>query len=281
MSSFSEVSARLVAARDSLSPGQLRELARAIRDELRPALAQVAAGSEHYDLHDALGLLGSAADAFEDAANKMDLTAERIVFYLADVFAAPSIGEPMPVPEPQDRIPARRSSSIPHPSTLPPKLMAQTLDPAWARTHQAKLRDRPDDTGPTTGLVFFSDFTEGVIGSGSPAPVREGHEDSEVDRAERETINTSGLILANSEHFPARPDETSFFVQTHVETKVATVMRQRGITYAAVVINNVSVCDGKRGCRVAVAAILPEGYTLVVWERGADEPVIIKGKALP
>ncbi|MCP3800670.1 hypothetical protein NLX83_15490 [Allokutzneria sp. A3M-2-11 16] len=276
---FSEVASRLIAARNSLSPAQLRELARRIRDELRPALAQVVQGSQNFELDDALGIFGKAADGFEQAADNLDCAAERVHSYLADTYTVAGTSER--VSEPENRGPARRGGSIPHPSTLPPTLMADSLDPEWARAQQAKLLDRPDDSGPTTGLVFFTDLSEGVITSGAPPMPRPGEDEPDADRADRELINAAGLILTNSEHFPETSTSGSFAVQTHVETKTATLMRQRGLTYAAAVINNRSVCEGERSCRVAVAAILPIGYTLVIWERGADEPVVIQGKARP
>ncbi|QXJ24408.1 sugar-binding protein [Actinomadura graeca] len=53
---------------------------------------------------------------------------------------------------------------------------------------------------------------------------------------------------------------------THVETKIAWFMRQRGIQSADVVINNADgPCTGVFSCSNAVEAILPNGSSMTVW----------------
>ncbi|GAA3990787.1 hypothetical protein GCM10022247_06980 [Allokutzneria multivorans] len=278
-SAFSAVAAGLLAARSQLAPEELRAVAEQVREEIWAPLAHAAEGSVDETLHEALQLLDSITATLEEAAVKLDDAAEAIIKYLADTHTVPA--NSVPAITAQDRAPAPESNSVPHPATLPPTLMSFTRDAGWAQAQQAKLTDRPADTGPTTGLVYFGDNTEGVISSGTPPTPKQGMVDSEEDRGERELVTAAGLILANSEHFPIRIRGATLSAPTHVETKVATLMRQRGITYAAVVINNIEVCDGVYGCRKAVRAILPLGYTLVVWERGSLEPVTLKGKARP
>ncbi|WP_439660120.1 DddA-like double-stranded DNA deaminase toxin [Lentzea sp. HUAS TT2] len=50
---------------------------------------------------------------------------------------------------------------------------------------------------------------------------------------------------------------------THVETKVAVMMRQKGIQHATVVLNN-RPCRDRYGCDTVVPVLLPEGSTLTV-----------------
>ncbi|MGW6518943.1 DddA-like double-stranded DNA deaminase toxin [Streptomyces sp. NPDC054962] len=58
---------------------------------------------------------------------------------------------------------------------------------------------------------------------------------------------------------------------THVETKYAAWMRDRGITEVDVVINNAAVCSDFHNCSTAVRAILPKNSVMRVWEAGAKE----------
>ncbi|WP_019856366.1 DddA-like double-stranded DNA deaminase toxin [Actinopolyspora mortivallis] len=88
------------------------------------------------------------------------------------------------------------------------------------------------------------------------------------------------LTLHNSTMFPA-DDRGAPAVYTHVETKYAQRMKERGQTYGVVVLNK-DMCSGQRGnCYQAVRAILPHGSTLVVWEPGKQQPVTIHGGARP
>ncbi|MFJ9023679.1 DddA-like double-stranded DNA deaminase toxin [Streptomyces sp. NPDC102259] len=58
---------------------------------------------------------------------------------------------------------------------------------------------------------------------------------------------------------------------THVETKYAAWMRDKGITEVDVVINNAAVCSDFHNCSTAVRAILPKNSVMRVWEAGAKE----------
>ncbi|SDN06283.1 DddA-like double-stranded DNA deaminase toxin [Allokutzneria albata] len=278
---FAEVATRLLQSRDQLAPDELRGLAEQIRDEIWEPLGHVAEGSSSDALQEALGLLSSIMTALDETAAKLDLAAEKVIDYLADTYTvAADRGLATTVP---DWTSAPESRSVPHPSTLPPEAMPASHDLNWAQGQQTKLEDRPNNKGPTTGLVFFGNdtTTERVITSGAPPSPTPGTPDSVEDRADRELIAAATLILANSIRLRLRIPGAVPAVRDHVEVKVATVMRQRGITYASVVINNRKVCEDEFGCINAVPAILPHGYTLVVWPRGATKPVILKGKAQP
>ncbi|WP_030107517.1 DddA-like double-stranded DNA deaminase toxin, partial [Actinoalloteichus caeruleus] len=67
-------------------------------------------------------------------------------------------------------------------------------------------------------------------------------------------------------------------VARHVETKLAVRQAEAGVTHTVVVLNN-RMCDGLYGCTEAVAAILPRGFSMTVWEPGRSRPTIIEGKA--
>ncbi|AUS79492.1 hypothetical protein C1701_15315 [Actinoalloteichus sp. AHMU CJ021] len=64
----------------------------------------------------------------------------------------------------------------------------------------------------------------------------------------------------------------------HVETKLALRQAESGVTHTVVVLNNL-MCEGRYGCTEAVAAILPRGFSMTVWEPGRSRPTIIGGKA--
>ncbi|WP_030229144.1 DddA-like double-stranded DNA deaminase toxin [Actinoalloteichus caeruleus] len=49
------------------------------------------------------------------------------------------------------------------------------------------------------------------------------------------------------------------------------------VTHTVVVLNN-RMCDGLYGCTEAVAAILPRGFSMTVWEPGRGQPTIIEGR---
>jgi hypothetical protein len=72
--------------------------------------------------------------------------------------------------------------------------------------------------------------------------------------------------------------DSDYWTITHVETKYAVYMRQKGITNANVVINHVKgPCAGMYGCRTTVEQILPKGYTMTVYYPNS-EPVVLKGR---
>ncbi|WP_337661704.1 DddA-like double-stranded DNA deaminase toxin [Actinoalloteichus sp. AHMU CJ021] len=131
----------------------------------------------------------------------------------------------------------------------------------WARD---QLPERPGDRGQTTGIILG-----GSDGSGER--MVSGHAPESA---------VAGLILATSEHFPEHRlrDLATAGVATHVEVKLAVQQAESGVTHTVVVINNV-MCDGPYGCTEAVAAILPRGFSMTVWEPGRTQPTIIEGKA--
>uniref|UniRef100_UPI0004C2A3EA DddA-like double-stranded DNA deaminase toxin n=1 Tax=Actinoalloteichus cyanogriseus TaxID=2893586 RepID=UPI0004C2A3EA len=90
----------------------------------------------------------------------------------------------------------------------------------------------------------------------------------------------AGLILATSDVFPEHRlrDLAIVDVARHVETKLAVRQAESGVTHTVAVINH-RVCDGDWGCIQAVAAILPVGFSMTVWEPGRTRPTVIEGKA--
>ncbi|MCP2329749.1 SCP1.201-like deaminase [Actinoalloteichus cyanogriseus DSM 43889] len=89
-----------------------------------------------------------------------------------------------------------------------------------------------------------------------------------------------GLILATSDLFPEHPlrDRAIADAARHVETKLALRQAESGVTHAVVVVNNL-MCEGPYGCTEAVAAILPRGFSMTVWEPGRSRPTTVEGKA--
>ncbi|MCO1575511.1 hypothetical protein M8C13_07035 [Crossiella sp. SN42] len=184
--------------------------------------------------------------------------------------SAPATTTPRPDPP---------SRSVPHPSTLPKPLMDRALDPAWAREQQAKLADRTSDTA-TTGLLTVPGGDDLYITSGFPRP-QQGQPLTEVDRAELDRLHRVELTLRTSGFAATLPDRGQLAVTGHVEVKAASIMRELGLTFGKMAINHTAVCRGPYGCVEAVPMLLPQGSMLVVWERGATEPIVLKGKATP
>ncbi|WP_210407995.1 DddA-like double-stranded DNA deaminase toxin [Allokutzneria sp. NRRL B-24872] len=264
MGYLAEVCNRLCMARDASPAAALRSLAQRILDEHRPSLAMVSVGRENFALQDAQQGLESAAQEFLDAADALDHVTEKINTYIGDVF--PALAAPTIPTFPEDWKPAERSVSVPHPARrYSPDGPGQSLDLAltreWAAAIAALLPERTSQR--TTGVC--------VVGDGSHALVTSCR-DEDATQAE--------LFLLNSPHFPRTRQDGAIGAADHVETKIAYRMRTLGITYAAVVINN-TVCGGPLSCPRAVRAILPKGYTLVVWEPEADEPFVLEGRAQP
>jgi hypothetical protein len=158
-----------------------------------------------------------------------------------------------------------KRAPVPAPHQAKPAA-GQALDHARTRDWVRNIAGRvPERTGPTTTGVR-------VTPDGTQVEVISGH-DPESDRAE--------LTLLDSPHFPRVPVRGGGLgVADHVETKIAQRMRDQGTPYAAVVLDN-RVCDGRWGCEFAVPAILPLGYTLLVWQPGAERPLTLRGKARP
>ncbi|GAA2693057.1 MULTISPECIES: DddA-like double-stranded DNA deaminase toxin [Actinosynnema] len=189
-------------------------------------------------------------------------------------------------PAPGVPVPA---SSPPHPATLPPDLMTRGRDPLWAERQQALLADRPGGTGATTGLLHTTGGDGLYLTSGNYRPSasspqqRAARREAEPleERAERDRMERTDLVLRTSGHYPWPPQSaTRARGVDHVEVKAAALMAETGLTYGVLLINN-TVCDGPDGCWRAVRALLPLGSTLVVWERGNTVPVVIDGTATP
>ncbi|GAB3555441.1 hypothetical protein J2S53_003423 [Actinopolyspora lacussalsi] len=146
----------------------------------------------------------------------------------------------------------RPPPSLPHPSTFP----RVPTDAARDRTWIDQVRQRlPEHTGGQT-----TELTE-----------TSGRDEA----SERARLN-----LHNSTVFPS-DDRGAPTVYTHVETKYAPRMKERGQTHGVIVLNK-DMCSGQRGnCYQAVRAILPRGSTLVVWKPGKQHPVTIHGEARP
>jgi type IV secretory pathway TrbF-like protein len=133
-------------------------------------------------------------------------------------------------------------------------------DPSWAQKQQASIRSQY----LTTGRYFTNDdATVRTVTSGWTA----GLSDRAAD------------ILRISSNFPNFPKAAKPTVAADVETKIAEMMRESGATNGVVAINHPKMCDGAMGCTAAVAAILPVGSVLHVWELDATAPITVFGRA--
>ncbi|MFF7098483.1 DddA-like double-stranded DNA deaminase toxin [Streptomyces rubradiris] len=84
-------------------------------------------------------------------------------------------------------------------------------------------------------------------------------------------------LLRTSKLEPRRP-KGGFLISSHVETKFAVAMKEKGVKYAKVVINNTDgVCNEYMNCRNAVRVILPVGWKMDVYYPGGANPVPIIG----
>ncbi|HEY3749607.1 MAG TPA: DddA-like double-stranded DNA deaminase toxin [Pseudonocardiaceae bacterium] len=132
-------------------------------------------------------------------------------------------------------------------------------DRSWAQKQQRATRSEY----LTTGRYFTDkDATVRTLTSGWDAAVS--------DRA--------ADILRDSPNFPNMPKTAKPTVAGDVETKLAEMMRESGATSGVVAINHPKMCDGAMGCTIAVAAILPVGSVLHVWELDATTVLTISGK---
>jgi hypothetical protein len=132
-------------------------------------------------------------------------------------------------------------------------------DRSWAQKPQRATRSEY----LTTGRYFTDkDATVRTLTSGWDAAVS--------DRA--------ADILRDSPNFPNMPKTAKPTVAGDVETKLAEMMRESGATSGVVAINHPKMCDGAMGCTIAVAAILPVGSVLHVWELDATTVLTISGK---
>jgi hypothetical protein len=143
-----------------------------------------------------------------------------------------------------------------------PTVDQAATDPSWAQKQQARIRS----AYLTTGRYFTNnDATVRTITSGWTAGVS--------DRAAE--------VLRISPNFPNFPKKAKPTVAADVETKIAEKMRETGATNGVVAINHPKMCDGAMGCTAAVAAILPLGSVLHVWELDATTPITVSGRAAP
>lgn len=136
----------------------------------------------------------------------------------------------------------------------PASIQQAVSDPQWAA---ARLATIPRTGTTTTGLYYDSDGHETRLTSG---------EDTDADRV-NEILRQVGVAFpGGGAVHPA---------SSHVETKATARMRDEGVTYGVLVINNPGgVCTGIYGCEQVLDAILPGGATLVVW----SPPTIRDGK---
>ena len=119
-------------------------------------------------------------------------------------------------------------------------------DAQWAAARLATIKD----TKITTGLFYDEDGTEHTFTSGR---------DKDSDRATT-LMQELGIVPGN-----VRPN-----VADHVETKVATLMRDNELGSGVLVINFPrGVCGveepGPYSCSAVVPSVVPEGATLAVW----------------
>lgn len=147
----------------------------------------------------------------------------------------------------------------------PDSLDGAATDAGWAADRIASLQHA--DAKVTTGLFYDQDGTQLTYSSGY---------DDHADLAEQ-ALRDAGVEFPPVGRHPAA---------AHVEIKIAALMRENGVTYGVVVINNdrgpcgADPTSGRRfSCGVAVPAILPAGSTLAVWFPGAVEAVMLRGQA--
>ncbi|HVV20116.1 MAG TPA: DddA-like double-stranded DNA deaminase toxin [Pseudonocardiaceae bacterium] len=117
----------------------------------------------------------------------------------------------------------------------------------------------------TTGLFYDPDGHEIRFTSG---------EDGDADRVNEILRQVGAAFPGHGAPHPA---------SSHVETKVASRMRDWGVSYGVLVINNPGgVCAGIFGCEQVLDAILPPGATIVVWSPPAiqdEEPDQFTGRS--
>lgn len=148
----------------------------------------------------------------------------------------------------------------------PDSITAAASDPTWAADRIASLRDT--DAKVTTGLFYDADGTEHTVKSGR---------DADAERADKALMD-AGVEMPRAGPHPAA---------SHVETKIAALMRENGITYGVVVINNERGPCGTDpdalepfSCGVVIPAILPADSTLAIWSpRDPNQSVTLSGRA--
>ncbi|MGB3445050.1 MAG: DddA-like double-stranded DNA deaminase toxin [Actinophytocola sp.] len=133
----------------------------------------------------------------------------------------------------------------------PDSLEGAATDAEWAADRIESLREK--NAKVTTGLFYETDGIQHTYSSGY---------DEDSDLAEQ-ALRDAGVDFPPVGRHPAA---------AHVETKIAALMRENGITYGVVVINNDRgpcgadpTSERRFSCGVSVPAILPAGSTLAVW----------------
>jgi len=139
--------------------------------------------------------------------------------------------------------------------SCPASLRGAAQDPDWAADRLKTIADRP----LTVGLFYDEDGTQHTYTSGR---------DDDSDLAE-EILQDVGATPSRIDTYPAA---------THVEIKIAALMRENEVDYGVLVINHPGgVCNGEDGmsCQEVLGLVLAPGDTLVVW----SSPSIRAGEA--
>jgi len=147
----------------------------------------------------------------------------------------------------------------------PDSIAAAAGDAEWAADRIASLRQA--DAKVTTGLFYDADGAEHTVRSGR---------DSDAERADR-ALADAGVTMPRAGPHPAA---------SHVETKIAALMRENAITYGVVVINNERGPCGTDpealepfSCGVVIPAILPTGSTLAIWSpKDPNQSITLSGR---
>jgi hypothetical protein len=148
----------------------------------------------------------------------------------------------------------------------PDGIGAAAIDAEWATARIESLRAA--DAKVTTGLFYDEDGTEHRFTSGR---------DENAERADK-ALAEAGVEMPRAGPHPA---------SSHVETKIAALMRENGVTYGVVVINNERGPCGTDpdalepfSCGVVIPAILPAGSTLAIWSpKDPNQSVMLSGRA--
>lgn len=124
-----------------------------------------------------------------------------------------------------------------------------------------------------SGLVSGSATRVEALRGRLPPPVRQGTGQRTHGRWFANDGDDVAEIVSGQDAASARawellqatdfPEPGAPVTVTHVETKVAVTMREKGIAHATVVLNN-RPCRDRYGCDTVVPVLLPEGSTLTV-----------------
>ena len=133
-------------------------------------------------------------------------------------------------------------------------------DPSWAQKQQAGIRSAYFDHRPVLHQ-------------------QRCHRADSHQRLDRRAVGSGRRQPADLAELPKLLEKAKPTVAADVETKIAEMMRESGATNGVVAINHPKMCDGAMGCTTAVAAILPVGSVLHVWELDATTAITISGKA--